>query len=441
MSAMTEQTIILGAGLAGLSAAYHSGFPVFEMRQRPGGASDSISERGFVFDIGIHVLQSKEHYFLKLLDALGVSLVTHRRNGWIYSNGSYSLYPFQVNTSHLPWHLRLQCVIGFLMRERRSRPENYEEWMVHNFGQGFSENFLIPYARKFWRVDPREMTHEWTGQRVPQPRLVDILKGMFRDQDTNMGTHTYFRYPTATGAGFGAIAAALAAQVDPIAYGHRATFIDPVRRVIHFNGGEIRRTYDHLISTLALPELIRIIPDAPADVLRAVHRLAFNSIAIVNLAVNRPGISDKHWIHFPGAETPVFRMSFPSNFCRGLNPEGTSTLQAEISYDRKDRPDPDELLHRVRADLVRFGILRADDTILFEDVLFQEYGYVIYDHNRQEALREIQRYLKPLNIHTCGRYGEWKYLWSDQSVLSGKRVAQRVVREKSHTQVASGNLV
>jgi protoporphyrinogen oxidase len=438
---MSEQTMILGAGLAGLSAAYHSGYPVFEMRHRPGGAADSISEQGFVFDLGIHVLQSREPYFLKLLEVLGVSLVTHKRNAWIFSNGSYSLYPFQVNISHLPWGLRLQCVLGFLLRERDGQPGNYEEWIIRNFGQGFAENFLIPYARKFWRVAPSEMTYEWTGERVPQPRLVDILKGMFRDQDTNMGTNTYFQYPTAAGAGFGAIAAALASKIEPIAYGHRATFIDPVRRVIHFNGGEIRRTYDHLISTIPLPELFRIIPDAPSHVLRAVHRLAFNSIAIVNLAVDRPQVSDKHWVHFPGGETPVFRMSFPGNFCQGLNPEGTSTLQAEISYDRKDRPDRDDLLRQVRADLVRFGVLRGNDRMLFEDVVFQEYGYVIYDHAREEALREIQDYLKRVNIHTCGRYGEWKYLWSDQSVLSGKRAAQRIVREKSRTPVASENLV
>jgi hypothetical protein len=134
-------------------------------------------------------------------------------------------------------------------------------------------------------------------------------------------------------------------------------------------------------------------------------------------------------------------MSFPGNFCQGLNPEGTSTLQAEISYDRKDRPDRDDLLRQVRADLVRFGVLRGNDRMLFEDVVFQEYGYVIYDHAREEALREIQDYLKRVNIHTCGRYGEWKYLWSDQSVLSGKRAAQRIVREKSRTPVASENLV
>ncbi len=441
MAPMTEQTMILGAGLAGLSAAYHSGFPLFEMRQRPGGTADSISEQGFVFDLGIHVLQSREPYFLKLLETLGVPLVTHKRSAWIYSHGSYCLYPFQVNTSHLPWRVRLRCVLGFLTRQRSARPRNYEEWLVRNFGPGFSENFLIPYARKFWGVSPREMTFEWTGERVPQPKLLHILKGMFRDQDTNMGTNPYFQYPTTAGAGFGAIASALAAKIDPIAHGHRATFIDPVRRVIHFNGGEIRRTYDHLISTLPLPELIRIIPDAPASVLRAVHRLAFNSIAFVNLAVDRAGLSDKHWIHMPGPETPIFRMSFPSNFGRGMNPKGTSTLQAEISYDRKDPPEPGDLLRRVRADLVRFGILRGDDRILFEDVAFQEYGYVIYDHAREEALREIQSYLKPLRIHTCGRYGEWKYLWSDQSILSGKLAAQRVVRQKGRIPVASENLV
>jgi protoporphyrinogen oxidase len=58
-----SKVIILGAGLAGLSAAYHSGFPVYEARQRVGGISDSIIKEGFAFDYGIHILQSKIEFF------------------------------------------------------------------------------------------------------------------------------------------------------------------------------------------------------------------------------------------------------------------------------------------------------------------------------------------------------------------------------------------
>ena len=71
----SRNNIILGGGLAGLSAAYHSGIPLYEALAKPGGTAASLDEQGFVFDLGIHVLQSKNVYFLELLDKLGVRLI------------------------------------------------------------------------------------------------------------------------------------------------------------------------------------------------------------------------------------------------------------------------------------------------------------------------------------------------------------------------------
>jgi UDP-galactopyranose mutase len=425
---MAGNVIILGAGLSGLSAAYHSGFPVYEARQRPGGAADSIIKDGFVFDIGIHVLQSRNQYFLELLDKLGVALVTRKRSGWIYSYGHYSLYPFQVNTSHLPLSVRLRCVAGFLRSGRSSaHPENYEDWMEKNFGQGFAGIFLIPYAEKFWGVTPRSMTYEWTGDRVPRPRAFDVVKGAFRDQETNLGTHTQFQYPSNHGRGFGAIAGALAERISNVRYGMHADSIDPYRKLISFNSGQEQAHYDCLIPTIPLPELIRLLPSPPSDIRAAADRLSFNSIAAVNLGINRAHITDKHWVHFPEKDISFFRISFPGNFCEGLNPSGTTPIQAEVSYDKNNPPDADELVNTVHQDLVRTGILTPEDRITFKDVLYQKYGYVIYDHNRKEAVIRILEYLNSMQIFPCGRYGAWEYLWSDDAVLSGKDTAEKVM--------------
>ena len=41
----------------------------------------------------------------------------------------------------------------------------------------------------------------------------------------------------------------------------------------------------------------------------------------------------------------------------------------------------------------------------------------------------IHRYLRELDIFPCGRYGDWEYLWADQAILSGKRVAEKVLAQ------------
>lgn len=422
-----RDTLILGGGLAGLGAAYHSGAPVYECRDRVGGSADSYVKDGFVFDIGIHVLQSRIEYFHDLMTTIGVDFVDCKRNAWIYSFGRYAAYPFQVNTSHLPLLLKLRCVFGYLFRSNNVTPRNYEEWMKVNFGNGFATSFLIPYAEKFWRVSPKHMTFEWTGDRVPRPKVRDVLKGAVKDQDTGLGTNSIFQYPSRAGAGFSAVATALAAKIPLLFRNQRATAIDPRERFVVFNGGESKVYYDYLIATLPLPVLVKLLPDVPDTITQAVAKLAWNSIAVVNVAIGRAPLSDKHWIHFPDAEISFFRISFPENFCEGLTPPGAAAIQAEVAYDINLPPDRDKIAERVVADLKKVGVMRADDPILFTDVIYQEYGYVVYDQYRVEAVRTIHDYFHSLGIYPCGRYGAWEYLWSDEAILSGKTAVEKVL--------------
>lgn len=40
-----HEGVILGAGLAGLSAAYHSGYQVYEERETPGGTAGTVTKK------------------------------------------------------------------------------------------------------------------------------------------------------------------------------------------------------------------------------------------------------------------------------------------------------------------------------------------------------------------------------------------------------------
>ena len=429
MEGKSYHTVILGAGLSGLSAAYHSGYPVFEKRCAPGGTAGSVRKEGYVFDFGIHVIHSRNPDFHTLMQEIGAEFIAHIRRGLIYSYGAYAAYPFQVNTSHLSLKLRLQCVLGYLFRKRHASIHSYEDWIIQNFGAGFAEYFLIPYSKKFWGISPREMTHEWTGQqRVPKPRTMDVIKGAFRDQNSGFGPNAEFSYPSRQGEGFAGIAEAFSSKIDDIHYNMKATAIDPRNKVIIFNGGDLIIRYDKIISSLPLPELIGILSDPPLQVKRAIDRLRFNSIAIVNLGLNRSIIDPNHWIHYPDPDIRFFRISFPSNFCDGLNPKGTSTIQAEVSYETTTPPDKEELTHQIHRDLIKVGILKSSDHAVFKDVLFLKYGYVLYDHHRMEAVHTIHRYLNALDIFPCGRYGAWEYQWTDEAILSGRDMALQLLQ-------------
>lgn len=90
--------VVLGGGLAGLTASIASGAEVYEAEDSVGGVAASDRRDGFAFDRGIHVMQSVPARILKLLDEAGVELNVRNRRAFIYSHGTYTPYPFQVNT-------------------------------------------------------------------------------------------------------------------------------------------------------------------------------------------------------------------------------------------------------------------------------------------------------------------------------------------------------
>jgi protoporphyrinogen oxidase len=417
--------LILGGGVAGLAAALESGAPVYEASSTVGGVASSRQIDGFTFDYGIHLLQTKSPTIQELYKRLGISLCTQRRHAMIYSHRTYTPYPFQVNTAGLPVRLRARCLWKYFRRNRRDKPTTYEEWIYGTLGEGYGDTFLIPYSEKFWTVHPREMTCEWTCNRVPATSTWQMLRGAVVSRYTPVGTNAVFQYPE-HGTGFGAIPDRMGRALANVYLNHRATSIDTVHRQVTFNGGEVVVPYEMLISTIALPALIRLIPEAPTEVREAAARLRYNSILVVNLGIDNPNLTDWHWVHFPEKDLCFFRISFPHNLGPGMVPAGMSSIQAEIAYSDWAPFDKSAAVGRAIEDLIRVGVLGAKDRIVVSDVMDIKYGYVIYDHHRKVAVRTIKNWLESVAIYPTGRYGLWAYLWSHQSVLAGRQAGRRL---------------
>jgi hypothetical protein len=105
-------------------------------------------------------------------------------------------------------------------------------------------------------------------------------------------------------------------------------------------------------------------------------------------------------------------------------------VQAEVYFSKKYLPlagRPEDFLQPTIRDLKRCGILREDDEIVFTDVKLCEYANVIFDHDRTDALRTVHGYLDDIAVRHCGRYGDWGYMWTDESYKSGEVAATRAL--------------
>ena len=108
-------------------------------------------------------------------------------------------------------------------------------------------------------------------------------------------------------------------------------------------------------------------------------------------------------------------------------PAGCGSVQAEVYFSDKYRPltqSPESVVDQVIADLRRSGTLRESDKILSRHANVVRYANVIFDLERTAALKTVHGYLDDIGIHYCGRYGDWGYMWTDESYISGERAAQ-----------------
>jgi UDP-galactopyranose mutase len=334
-------------------------------------------------------------------------------------------YPFEANLNTLPEEIIQECING-VMNLQPTEPTNFEEWIYATFGDGIAEYYMIPYNKKIWKYDLSRMSLDWIRGRVPSPSIEEMRKGAAGTLNKDFGPNAEFMYPKH--GGIGALADQLSKNLN-ISQNSKAIEIKPtgtkVRIKYQERGKTMETASEKIISSIPLPELVKILHDPPYEVEKAARSLVYNSLVCVNIGVKRPDITDKHWLYFPEDRYIFNRISFPMNFSRHTTPRERSSILVEVTH-REDSIDPEETKEQVIDDLRKTGILTEKDEIEVSDTTTFKYAYVIYDLDHKKNVRIIHSYLKRNNIIPIGRFGEWEYLNMDKALLSGKNAALRV---------------
>lgn len=424
---MSEGVAVIGAGLAGLSAAYHLGgrCRVFEAGDAPGGLLRTREIGGYRFDYTGHLLHLKDDYVRGLVKGLlAGNLLELTRDSAIYSKGVFTGYPFQANTYGLPEEAARECVEGFKRAAGRGAgnavPTNFRDWIIHHFGEGIARHFMLPYNGKLWQYDLGGMTVDGIAPYVPVPTVEDIERGATAGGARGLGYNPSFFYPER--GGIFSLVESLLPHVKDLSLGQRAVELDAEKKAVTFDTG-YTAWYDSMVSTMPLPELISIIKDVPADILDAAKGLRYVSVYDVSLGIERGDISPHHWVYFPEPEFPFYRAGFLNNFAPSMAPEGCSSMYVEVSH-RPDAAMDEEMLKRDVIDgLSRCGLLKGDEAVPVKDVQDIRYAYVVFDRHRERSLPAIMGYLASKGITSIGRYGAWEYSSMEDAILEGRAAA------------------
>jgi len=428
-----KKIIILGAGLAGLSAAWHLkkkglGGAVFEKEDTVGGLCRSKQAGDFVFDYCGHLLHFRNNYTLKLVARLlKGNLAQHERNAWINNSGIFIRYPFQANLGALPRQIAMECLLEFMCAAKLPRPgniqENFLKWINTTFGKGIARHFMLPYNRKFWATSLNRIGCPWSDKFIPQPSLSDVINGFLAESRNHFGYNANFWYPVK--GGIDRLSRAFEKEIGGISKGCYVSSIDLKKKEITIKGRGKER-FDTLVLTIPLPELIKIASPLPGKILKSLKKLRWNSIFNLNLGVEGSCQDKKHWIYFPQKETIFFRAGFFHNFSNNNAPGGRSSLYTEVSYSKNRPINRKKIVKQVLTDLYRSGTLTKKNRVSVLDVNDIKYGYPIYDRNYSRATTAIKEFLSASNIIACGRYGSWQYLSMEDAILDGRRAAGEI---------------
>jgi len=437
---MTNSSVaVIGSGMAGMAAADRLAAAgvacdIFEALGEWGGHTRSFEREGFVFDDGPHVSFTKDEAVRDLFNRGADEVLEFPAFINNYFRTSWIKHPAQCHLYGLDPDLVTACIADFV-RAQASPPklETYEDWCVAMFGKTFADNFPLAYTRKYWTLEAKQMSTDWVGSRMYPPKLEEVVRGaLVPDQGGDFHYLSKFRYPAK-----GGFQSFMRAMLRPelLRLNKRVTRLTLATRKLEFADGTSSH-YEQLISTMPLPELIRAIDptEVPSAVREAAEALLCSSLVLIDVAVERADLSKHHWFYVYDEDVAFARGHFPHMLSEHNAPPGQGSVQLEV-YHSKHKPletSAELLPERTIDELLKVGLLRNKQEVLWARSREVRYANVVFDHARSAALGVLQPWLAEKGIACAGRYGDWAYHWTDDSVKSGWRAADQIIAKLPH---------
>jgi len=314
-------TAVLGAGPAGLTAAYVlalRGAPgaVFEADGTDGGIAKTVLYDGYRFDLGGHRFFTKLGPVERLWEELmGEDFLLRPRLSRIYFDGKFLAYPLQARdvVSRLGLYESFMCSLSYFwsrLYRGREHLETFEDWVTAHFGKRLYDAFFRSYTEKVWGIPGSEIQSEWAVQRIKDfsfwLALLAVLH-LQRTKDTTLIEE--FNYPRL---GPGQMWERMQQRVEsrdiPVHLNHRVTAIRHEHNIVNeitveSDGRAMDIPVDAVLSSIPLSELIlRLDPPPPDDIVAAAHRLRYRSLCLVALVIDNEQPFPDNWIylHDPG---------------------------------------------------------------------------------------------------------------------------------------------
>jgi len=471
MSDRAYKAVIVGAGPAGLTAAYE----LSKKRQRVvvleadpryvGGISRTVEYHGYRFDIGGHRFFSKSREVEDLwTEILGADMLERPRSSRIFYRGKFYAYPLKPlqALSQLGLTESALCVLSFLKARLKPvrNPRSFEDWVVNEFGERLFGIFFKTYTEKVWGMSCKEISADWAAQRIKGLTLSRAIRDGLRPSRKPVNRAQVvktlldtFRYPRL---GPGMMWEACAEKVR--ALGGEVLLGSSVV-ACHLDAGSsawtvTARTADgaaqefrgeQLVSSMPMRQLVaQIEPRLPEAAVRSGNSLRYRDFLTIALILRERNRFTDNWIYIHDPRVKMGRVQNykswspemvpdPSFCCYGLE---YFCFEGDGLWTMCDA----DLIALGAKELQQVGLGSAAD-LVDGCVVRQPKAYPVYDDDYQQHVSVVRRALDAHcpNLHLVGRNGMHKYNNQDHAMMTALLAARNILAGENKYDVWSVN--
>jgi protoporphyrinogen oxidase len=447
------RTVIIGAGPAGLTAAYElykAGISaiVLEKDDVVGGIARTGNHNGYRFDIGGHRFFTKVKVVEDMWrEVLGEDFLKRDRLSRIYYNKKFFYYPLRASNALFGLGLWNSSLIFLSYLRSQIFPykseDTLEQWISNRFGKRLYSIFFKTYTEKVWGIPCSEIRAEWAAQRIKGLSLLAALKSALLKRDSHNGAVAKtlidsFHYPRlGPGMMWEAVAdimqrngggVRLRSEVEAIYWApHR---VNALR--MRCNGHPDLIKGSHFISSMPIRELIeKLDPAVPEEVSKAANSLNYRDFLTVVLIINQPDVFPDNWIYIHDPDVKVGRIQNFKNWSLDMVPDPAMTclgleyfcFQGDLLWTMSDQ----ELIELSKRELSALGLVCASD-VVDGTIVRMPKAYPVYDSTYRESLEVINGFLSRIkNLQLVGRNGMHKYNNQDHSMLTAMLAVKNIL--------------
>ncbi|MDP2041756.1 MAG: NAD(P)/FAD-dependent oxidoreductase [Algoriphagus sp.] len=394
-----KKVIIIGAGPAGLTAAYELSktgkydITVLEADNQVGGISKTVNHQGNLIDIGGHRFFSKSQKvlnwwakFLPILDTthhleIGYhsktqnldeilrknsegAMLVRKRKSRIYFNKKLFEYPLKLNPQLLlnlgilkSYRIVKGIIYARIFPIKNER--NLEDFFINNFGKELYHTFFKDYTEKVWGKPCTDLSSEWGRQRIKSLKIRDLVKHsaqkiLIPRKYQNASARTLiekFLYP-AKGPGMLWEKVAAACMDSGVVFLFQAKLSK-----LHIEDGLVTKVSyqtsqnpenvldcDAVFSTMPIKNLIHTIQDeVPIEVAKIAQELEYRDFLIVGLELKTLKIEQEkgklikdNWLYIQDGGVKVGRLQIFNNWSPFMAPANNIWIGAEYFCQHTD---------------------------------------------------------------------------------------------------------